>query len=132
MEAFPYYLAMGMSAAEFWDQDAALVRAYRKADEIGRERRNFEMWMNGRYAYDALCAASPLFRTSFSRTTIKPEPYMEKPYPISEAQARREKEAEERAAFNRLWADMERTSRETMKKRREAGEEEASTDNGGH
>jgi len=132
MEAYPYYLAMGMSAAEFWDQDAALVRAYRKASEIDRERRNFEMWMSGRYYYDALCAASPLFRTSFSRATIKPEPYMEKPYPISEAQARREKEAEERAAFNRLLADMERTSRETMKKRREAREEEASTDNGGH
>ena len=51
---FPQYLAIGMSSAEYWHGDPKLVRAYRKAWEMKRDQRNWEMWLQGMYYYDAL------------------------------------------------------------------------------
>lgn len=51
-----------MPAAEFWRGEPRLAEAYRKAAAIGRESRYVAEWRAGLYAYEALAAASGLYR----------------------------------------------------------------------
>lgn len=100
-------MAMGMSYEEFWDKDVRLVEFYRKAERIKEKRRNEELWLQGAYIYEALCCASPLFRTSFSRKAVKPEPYAKEPYPITELEMRERKEREAKQKEERLKAEFQ-------------------------
>ena len=102
----PYYMSIGMSYDEFWNQDVSRVKAYRKAYELREKRRNQELWLQGMYVYEALCDASPLFRFTMKKGSIQPEPYVKEPYPITTAEVRereerkaREKEARFKAEF---------------------------------
>lgn len=92
--AFPYYLAIGMGAGEFWEGDVTLAKAYRKAWELRREMKNQELWLQGAYIYDAVSRLYPLLNPMTKKGT-KPEPYPESPYPLSgrktEAKTREEK-----------------------------------------
>lgn len=94
-ELCPYYMSIGMSYDEFWNGDVSMVAAYRKADELRLKQKNYELWLQGMYMYEALCDASPLFRFTMKSGTIKPEPYVKEPYPVTAIEAR---EREERAA----------------------------------
>lgn len=87
-----------MSADEFWNGDPWLARDYAKAWEYKRKQQNELLWLQGRYVYDALCEASPLFRTSFSKGTVEAREYTKEPYPITkeEAEARRLREEKAR------------------------------------
>ena len=60
---------------------------------------------NALYFYEALCDASPLFRFSMKGGTIKPEPYVKEPYPITEAEVRERAEREARLKEERLKAE---------------------------
>ena len=71
-----------MTPDEFWRGDPALVRAYRKAEELRRERKNQEQWWQGMYIYEAICNASPLLR-AFGKKGAKAIPYPKEPYDIS-------------------------------------------------
>ncbi len=77
----PYYMAIGMTYEEFWDKDSTLVRYYKKADELRRDQRNHDMWLQGAYFYSALCSAAPAFR-AFSKHG--PNEYLDAPFPLSE------------------------------------------------
>ena len=101
----PYYMSIGMSYDDFWNGDVDMVKAYRKANELCDRRRNQELWLQGRYFYDALCAASPLYRFSMKKGIIKPEPYTSEPYPITEAELCEREEREARAKEERLKAE---------------------------
>lgn len=70
-----------MSYDEYWNEDCELVRAYRKAEKIRMEKRNYELWLQGLYIYEALCDASPLYR-DFAKKGTKAHPYSSKPYPL--------------------------------------------------
>jgi hypothetical protein len=100
-------MSIGMSYLEFWDGDVDLVRAYRKADELRRRRENETLWLQGMYIYEALCDASPLFRTSFGKRSIKPEPYCKEPYPITATEIREREEREARLKQERIKAEFE-------------------------
>lgn len=102
---FPSYLAMGMSAAEFWDGDVALASGYRKAFEIKQEQDNYRLWMQGMYIYEALCCVAPIFR-SFSKAT-KPIPYSTEPYPLNTRQSREQEEKRQRKNDAAAKAQME-------------------------
>lgn len=91
---FPYYLSIGMTEEQYWDRDSTLVIAYRKAEELRKERVNQEMWLNGMYVYDAIARLSPILR-AFAKKGTKPQPYVEEPYPITRKNV---EEAEERKA----------------------------------
>lgn len=88
-EQFPYYLAIGMTAEQYWHGDPTLCKAYRKAEEIRQERMNYEKWLQGSYIYEAVCAASPLFNPMSKRG--KPFPYPKKPYEFKKAQEKKSK-----------------------------------------
>lgn len=101
----PYYMSIGMTYDEFYNQDVCMVKAYRKAAELRDKRQNQEMWLQGMYVYEALCDASPLFRFSMKKGTIKPEPYAKEPYPITAADVREREEREARKKEERLKAE---------------------------
>lgn len=98
-------MSIGMTYDEFWNQDVRLVEAYRKAAELRDKRRNREMWLQGMYFYEALCDASPLFRFSMKKGTVKPEPYVKEPYPITEAEVKAREEREARLREEQLKAE---------------------------
>lgn len=91
-EHFPFYLAIGMTADEYWNGDCTLTRYYKKAFEIKKEQKNEELWLQGAYIYDALCAVSPVLHAFAPRGT-KPHPYLDKPYSLTKEKARNDEEA---------------------------------------
>ena len=98
-------MSIGMTYDEFWNQDVRLVEVYRKAAELRDKRRNQELWLQGMYIYEALCDASPLFRFSMKKGSVKPEPYAKEPYPITEAEVKAREEREARLKEERLKAE---------------------------
>ena len=114
-ELFPYYLALGMTYDQYWNGDPTLVKHYRKADEIRKERRNEELWLQGMYIYEALCDVSPVLH-AFAKKGTKPQPYSEKPYAITETQHQRVVEEKERARIEKGKRFMEALMQSTNKR----------------
>lgn len=85
-EVFPYYLSIGMTADEFWNQDCTLTKYYRKAHTMQLDRKNEELWLQGLYIYEALCDVSPILH-AFAKPGTKPQPYPNEPYPRTEKEA---------------------------------------------
>lgn len=94
-EIFPYYLSIGMTYEQFWNDDPTLVIYYRKAAEMQLERKNQELWLQGLYVYEAICDVAPILNAMAKKGT-KARPYSEQPYAITEKQRRREVEEKER------------------------------------
>lgn len=97
-EVFPYYLAIGMTAEQFWVDDPWLVKAYRKADEIRRRRINEELWLSGMYTADALAST---VGNMFSKKKYK---YPSEPRPITMMEIEERKERERQAKAERIKA----------------------------
>lgn len=55
--ALPTYLAIGMTAEEFWHGEPRLARAYREADLMRREREAIAEWRQGAYVLRAIASA---------------------------------------------------------------------------
>lgn len=102
-QKFPYYLSIGMTEEQYWDRDCCLVKFYREADGIRRERFNQEAWLQGRYFYDALARISPILH-AFAKKGTKAQPYVEEAYPIN-------KKAEEDAQRKREEANSQKGMR---------------------
>ena len=93
-DAFPFYLSIGMTPEQYWDGDPMLAKYYRKADELRRQRKNQELWLQGMYIYEALCDVSPIFH-AFAKKGTKPRPYADHPYSITESERISEKKLQE-------------------------------------
>ena len=109
-------MSIGMSYDEFWDGDVSRVVAYRKANELLEKRKNREMWMQGLYVYEALCDASPLFRFTMKKGSVKPEPYVKEPYPITAAEQREREEREAKLREERMKAEFALFAERMIKK----------------
>lgn len=84
-----------MTEEQYWDRDCCLVKFYREAEEIRKERFNQEAWLQGMYFYDALARVSPILH-AFAKKGTKAQPYVEEAYPINkktmeDAKAKKEK-----------------------------------------
>ena len=95
-------MSIGMTYDEFWNQDVALVRVYRKADELKRRRQNDALWMQGLYIRDALLST---VGNMFAGKNATPIEYPKEPYPITADQAAAREEAEHRRMEERMKAD---------------------------
>ena len=102
-EAFPFYLAIGMSYAEYWEGDPSLARYYRKAYRIKQDEINNNAWLQGLYVYDALSTA---LYNALSKKHARPRKYAQQPYNFNkehkseiEKIAEVEKEQEKAAAW---------------------------------
>lgn len=109
-------MSIGMTYDEFWNGDVSMVKAYLKANELREKRRNQELWLQGMYVYEALCDASPLFRFSMKKGTIKPEPYVKEPYPITRAELKEREERKQRMMEERLKAEFAAFAERVRKK----------------
>ena len=94
-ELFPYYLAIGMTAEQYWEGDCTLPKYYRKAEELRNEKRNQELWLQGMYVYEAICDVAPILH-AFAKKGTKPTPYSAKPYALTEKQIKQDEEEKQR------------------------------------
>ena len=78
-KTFPQYLAMGMTAQQYWEQDCTLVIPYREAYRIKQENENNYAWLQGMYVYEAILDASPILH-AFAKSGTRARPYPERPY----------------------------------------------------
>lgn len=102
----PWYLSIGMSWREFWRDDPEIARHYREAQTLRKEYENQMLWLQGMYVYDALCAASPIFRSLAKRGT-KAHPYVKEPYQITKRETERNDEETERRRMEKGRAMMQ-------------------------
>lgn len=109
-------MSIGMTYDEFWNQDVALVRAYRKAQDLRERRQNQAAWLQGLYIYEALCDVSPLFRFTMKSGTIEPLPYLKEPYPISEEERQEREQQKIREMEERMKADFAALAERMRKK----------------
>lgn len=72
-EAFPYYLAIGMTYDLYWDGRPELVVPYRKADLLRQKRANNDAWLQGVY-----------FRMAVASTLDKKAKYPKEPMDLFE------------------------------------------------
>ena len=89
-EAFPQYLAIGMTYDEYWNGDNCLPRYYRKKHKLQRAEANHMAWMQGAYVYEAILACAPTLN-ALSKNK-EPVPYRDAPIPLTHADAMREAE----------------------------------------
>lgn len=102
MKALPGYLAIGMPAKEFWEGDPGLVYVYRDAYKISLKQKNYEMWLQGLYNYNAF---SVVISNAIRRKGQKCSSYMEKPLqivPLSEEEKAKEAETERQKLISYL------------------------------
>lgn len=102
-ECFPFYLAIGMSYAEYWEGDPSLTRYFRKAYKIKQEQENNNAWLQGLYFYDAISTALHNAMRGMSKSKPPAKDYAKQPYEIfkkkkTEAEKAQEVEIEQQKA----------------------------------
>ena len=102
-ECFPFYLAIGMSYAEYWEGDASLTRYYRKAYHIKQDETNYNAWLQGLYIYDAVSTALHNALRGMGKQKPPPLDYAKQPYKFgnkvkTEAEKAKEVEIEQEKA----------------------------------
>lgn len=89
-------MSYGMSYEAFWDGDVSAHRAYREAERLRLKQHNQDAWLQGVYFYEALCAASSLFR---GMKPSRPQKYRDKPMDVFEDDRKAREEAEQRERY---------------------------------
>ena len=87
-----------MTYDQFWVEDPALCKAYRRADEIRKRRMNEELWLNGIYTAEALAST---VGNMFSKSKYK---YPAEPKPITTDEIEERKERERKAKMEKFKA----------------------------
>lgn len=75
---FPYYLSIGMTTQEFWEGDSSLVKAYRQAEVLRKERINAEAHLQAFYIYEVIADFVPVL-VSFPKKGAKPKAFRDQP-----------------------------------------------------
>lgn len=78
-ELCPYYLSIGMTYNQFWNDDPTITKYYRKAEQIRNDKRNQELWLQGLYF-------------GFAFGADKKNPYPSEPLPLTEKQAQEQQQ----------------------------------------
>ena len=99
-ECFPFYLAIGMSYAEYWAGDPSLARYYRKAYQIKQDEINNTAWLQGLYIYDAVSTA---LHNALRGKNTRSKEYQKQPFDFkhrekTEAEKAKEVEIEQQKA----------------------------------
>ncbi len=80
-----------MTSEEFWHGNPRLTESYREAYELKQEIKDYELWKQGMYIYEALLDVSPILH-AFAKKGTKPMPYPDKPYGVKEKESKEEHE----------------------------------------
>lgn len=114
-KCLPYYLSIGMSWEQFWHGDVEMARFYRQAHEMQLKQKNFELWLQGRYVYEAIGDMVPVLH-AFAKEGSTPAPYPREPYPLTQKDVREQEERERREQYERMKAYVNRWANETNAK----------------
>lgn len=85
-----YYMFLGMSYHDYWNGDNDLPKYYRQKDELYKQRKNSDLWLQGLYFYESLLCASPVLNPLSKNK--KPMPYRDMPIPITKSESRQQEE----------------------------------------
>lgn len=99
----PYYLAIGMTYDQFWNDDCCLVKYYRQAHELKRRERNQELWVQGAYFYEALVDVAPVLH-AFAKKGAKTRPYISSPFPLTQQDVREQKKRDAKVKYDKQMA----------------------------
>ena len=94
-ESFPFYLAIGMSYAEYWEGDPKLTQYYRKAYQIKQEEINNNAWLQGLYVYDAISTALHNALRGMGKQKPPPKDYAKQPYEFHKKNKTEQEKAKE-------------------------------------
>ena len=94
-ESFPFYLAIGMSYAEYWVGDPMLTQYYRKAYHIKREEINNNAWLQGLYIYDAVSTALHNALRGMGENKSPAKDYANQPYDLYKKNKTEQEKAKE-------------------------------------
>lgn len=92
-----------MTYEQYWNEDCCLVKYYRDAFRLRRDRDNERMWLQGMYIYEALCDVSPVLR-AFAKKGAKPIEYSTQPYAITKEEIERRRAEKEKAKYEQIKA----------------------------
>jgi len=76
-----YYMSIGVSYDEFWHSSTERLRYYYLAERQRIQRRNYELWLQGAYIYDAV---GTVISNAFAKKGSTAKKYAQKPYDILE------------------------------------------------
>lgn len=104
-EVLPFYLSIGMTVDQFYNDDVTLANTYRKAYDIKNERDNSQLWLQGMYIYDAI--ATSIYNAFCRKAGQQAATYTSKPYPINQKQLDddHEKIVERERAKAKVWME---------------------------
>ena len=94
-ECFPFYLAIGMSYAEYWEGDPKLAQYYRKAYHIKQDEFNHNAWLQGMYVYDAVSTALHNALRGMGKTKPPTQDYAKQPYEFNKKTKTEQEKAKE-------------------------------------
>lgn len=85
---------MGIGADLFWQLNVRTLRPYLLAENIKREDRNYFLWLQGAYIYDAVgvCLENAFSKKGGKKKDYLKEPVRITPYTEEEKRIRAEKE----------------------------------------
>ena len=108
---------MGMTYDEFWHGEPSLVKDYRKAYDMQRHEKNYELWLQGKYIFDAL-RCMPLL-VGFPEKGYKVPSgagYPDLPYPLSDKEVQEREIMRENENTKRFIAQLEAESKRVLEK----------------
>lgn len=79
---FPFYLSIGMSRQEYWEEDSLLVVAYREAERLRKERVNSEAHLQAFYIYEVIADFVPVL-VSFPKKGARPKEFRNTPLDLN-------------------------------------------------
>lgn len=115
-----YYMALGVSASEFWDGDYTMLKYYVERHKIAVEQQNEQLWLQGAYFYEAISVA--LSQAFDKHSTAK---YPEKPYrltPMSEDEQKIENQKKVDEFRSKLMALGKRFEAKHKREQKQGGE----------
>lgn len=89
----PLYLSLGVTYQEYWYGDVWAIVDARNAEKLRVDRKNQELWLQGRYFYEAIGAVSPILH-AFAKNGTKANPYLAEPYSLGREKPKLDKERE--------------------------------------
>lgn len=129
-EIFPWYLSIGMTPSQFWDEDCQLARYYREAERYREDKFNRQAHLQGLYFFEALCDVAPILH-AFAEKGTKVHPYPEKPYELrypGESEETEDGKSREQIQMEKNFAKMESFALEFNEKFSKKQEKEETID----
>lgn len=90
-----YYMALGVSADEFWNGDYTMLKYYVEKHRIAVEQKNEQLWLQGMYFYEALTVALAQAFSKHTNARYPDKPHRLTPMSEEEQELENKKKVEE-------------------------------------